>query len=274
MTRPQSFERLESGGWSPDLANGESLFHAGGCASCHGDDLGGGAEEPLQAGLFKGTFRVPNISSDLEYGIGAWSDLDFVNAMRFGTAPDGSHYYPAFPYTSYARMQVQDLLDLKAYLDQLPAVDRQVGDHDIGYPWNFRRGIGLWKHLYLDPAPIRGFQNATGAVLRGQYLVEGAGHCGECHTPRSFLGGLDTDQWLLGAVSAAEDGKVPNITASDDGIGNWSRSDLVFYFESGLTPDFDAVGGNMVKVQENLSRLSETDREAIAEYLLAASMLE
>ena len=268
LTRPQSLGQLETADWKPDLANGESLFHAGGCASCHGDDLGGGAEEFLQAGLFQGTFRVPNISSDPQTGIGAWSDLDFVNAMKFGVAPNGSHYYPAFPYTSYARMTLRDLLDLKAYLDQLPAVEREVGDHDIAYPWNLRRGIGLWKQLYLDPAPVRSFQNASGEVLRGQYLVEGAGHCGECHTPRTFLGGLDLDRWLAGADSAGEEGEVPDVTASAEGIGEWSRSDLEFYFESGLTPEFDAVGGTMVKVQENLSRLSEADRKAIAAYLL------
>lgn len=261
-----------------DIANGERVFWAGGCASCHatpvngrraqGDDklrLGGGMAFETEFG----TFFAPNISPDPVNGIGDWSALDLVNAMQYGVSPGGKHYYPAFPYTSYARMRVEDILDLKAFLDSLPATAERSSDHELGFPWSVRRGIGFWKRVYLDDAPVVDVDTGDSVLARGRYLVEGAGHCGECHTPRDARGGLDLSQWLAGAPNPDGPGSVPNITPGADTIGDWSVGDLAYYFESGFTPDFDTVGGSMVAVQENLAKLPAADRTAIATYLKA-----
>ncbi|MEJ8566375.1 cytochrome c [Elongatibacter sediminis] len=250
----------------PDAAAGERLFHAGGCRSCHGERLEGGLELSTEYGIF----RVPNITPDPVSGIGGWTTLEFVNAMSRGVSPEGQHYYPAFPYASYARMTVTDLLDLKAWLDEFPPVPGPAVRHELRFPWNIRRAVGFWNRLYLDPAPVVGIDpsapNAS-QLERGRYLVEAVGHCGECHTPRGFLGGPDSGRWLAGAPNPEGEGRVPNITPHDDGIGAWSEKDLAWYFESGFTPDYDTVGGAMVEVQENLAELGAEDRAAIATYL-------
>ena len=266
-----------------DAAAGERIFWAGGCASCHatpvdgkrarGDDkllLGGGME--LESPY--GTFRVPNISPHVTDGIGAWSGLDFVNAMKRGVSPRGRHYYPSFPYTSYARMPVEDVLDLKAYLDTLPAVAGTTPGHELGLPWSLRRGIGAWKRVYLDTGPVVAVDTADATVARGRRLVEGAGHCGECHTPRDRLGGLQGDRWLAGAPNPDGRGRVPNITPAGKNIAAWSLRDIEYYLDTGFTPDFDTVGGSMVAVQENMARLSAADREAIAAYLKAVPAID
>ena len=253
------------------------MFHVGGCASCHSSQnteseapvLGGGLEMDTPFG----TFHVPNISPHPTHGIGGWTLLDFVNAMHMGTSPDGLHYYPAFPYASYVRMSFEDLADLKAYLDTLPEAEDQNKHHELKFPWNIRAGIGLWKVLNLDPAPVVSVPVGNDLVIRGRYLVEGPGHCGECHTPRNRTGGLDIGRWLAGAPNPDGEGKVPNITPDEKGLADWSQGDIEYYLESGLTPDYDTVGGSMVKVQENMARLSEDDRTAIAAYLKAIPAL-
>jgi len=256
-----------------DAARGEAVFWAGGCESCHaargakGDDrlkLGGGQ---VLATPF-GDFVVPNISSDPGDGIGDWTDADFANAMRRGVSPEGQHYYPAFPYASYAKMTSQDIADLRAFLATLPAVTGRAPGHDLKFPYGFRRGLGLWKLGFLSDAPAVALDTADPAVARGQYLVEGPGHCGECHTPRNFAGALDTTRWLGGAPAAEGEGRVPNITPGGD-LGGWSTGDIEYYLETGFTPDFDTVGGAMVAVQENMAMLEAGDRAAIAAYLKA-----
>lgn len=257
---------------APDLANGERLFHAGGCASCHGRLEDGKPRRDVMAGGLVmhspvGAFHVPNISSDPQHGIGAWSDLDFLNAMQRGLAPDGRHYYPAFPYTSYARMSAPDLLDLKAYLDQLPAAPDGVADHELGFPFNVRRGLGLWKRLFLDDAPVVPVPAGNAQLERGRYLVEGPGHCGECHTPRNAAQAPDLGRWLTGAPNPDGEGRVPGLTPARESFAAWSADDIAYYLEAGVDPDFDVVGGTMASVQENMSRLPPADREAIAAYL-------
>ncbi len=269
LTRPQGLWLADLPEHKADPANGRLLFLAGGCSSCHGESLGGGLELVTEFG----TFRVPNISPDLAHGIGAWGPINFVNAMRFGVSPGGEHYYPAFPYTSYTRMSLPDLLDLKAYLDTVEPVPQANQDHDLSFPWNFRRAIGLWKLRYLDPEPVVEIPAGDAKLERGRYLAEGPGHCGECHTPRDPFGGLLRSWWLAGAPSLDGEGRVPNITPDADGLGDWSEQDLLRYFKSGFTPDFDTVGGSMTKVQENLARLPEKDRAAIAAYLEAVPAL-
>lgn len=256
-----------------DAARGERIFWAGGCTSCHarpkseGDarlELAGG----LQLKTPFGIFVPPNISPDPEDGIGNWSADDFANAMMRGVAPDGSHLYPSFPYTSYARMNPVDIADLYAFMKTLPAVTGKAPDHSLSFPFNIRRGLGLWKLLYLSNEPVIALAaDAPENVKLGRYLVEGPGHCGECHTPRDFAGGTDKTRWLSGAVAAEGEGIVPNVTSGEGGIGDWSQSDIASFFETGFTPEFDSAGGSMVEVQRNLARLHPADREAIAAYL-------
>ena len=271
MTRPLGLPVGALSQHSIDLGNGEQMFHAGGCASCHAStdvqsdswELGGGLEMDTPFGLF----RVPNISPHPSSGIGRWTVLDFVNAMHLGVSPDGGHYYPAFPYTSYTRMKFGDLMDLKGYLDTLPEVNKQVEDHSLKFPWNIRTGIGLWKLVNLKPAFTIAVPGSDEQLGRGQYLVEGPGHCGECHTARNWMGGLNKNLWLAGAANPDGEGRIPNITPGKNGLSDWSESDIAYYLESGFTPDFDTVGGSMVKVQENMALLSAQDRDAIAAYL-------
>lgn len=258
-----------------DAKRGERIFWAGGCTSCHARPKADGpARLELAGGLELktpfGTFVPPNISSDPTDGIGNWSKEGFANAMMRGVSPDGSHYYPAFPYASYIRMKPADIGDLYAFMKTLPAVQGKAPANSLSFPFNIRRGIGLWKLLYLDPAPVATFAAAPDEkVTLGQYLVEGPGHCGECHTPRDLAGGLKKDQWLAGAVAAEGDGNVPNITSGEGGLGSWSAGDIASFLETGFTPDFDSVGGSMVAVQKNMAMLPAADREAIAAYLKA-----
>ncbi len=258
-----------------DATRGERIFWAGGCTSCHSRPKSQGeARLELAGGLELktpfGTFVPPNISSDPESGIGNWSLEDFANAMMRGVSPAGAHYYPAFPYTSYVRMKPADVADLFAFMKTLPAVAGAAPAHKLGFPFNIRRGLGLWKMLYLSDQPVIALPaDAPEKVILGRYLVEGPGHCGECHTPRAMTGGTKKDQWLSGATAAEGSGIVPNITSGEGGIGEWSESDIANYLETGFTPEFDSVGGAMVEVQKNMAKLQPGDREAIAAYLKA-----
>ena len=286
VTRPVGLSVAELPQHDGDIGNGERLFHAGGCASCHsstdghsespvlGIEIGLGLGGGLELDTPFGVFRAPNISPHPISGIGRWSMLDFVNAMHLGVSPAGRHYYPAFPYTSYTRMSFEDLMDLKTYLDSLPVVDTQIADHDLKFPWNIRAGIGVWKLVNLDPAFIISVADDDGQLKRGRYLVEGPGHCGECHTPRNWTGGLKKSRWLAGAINPEGEGRVANITPHKNGLATWSKNDIEYYLDSGFTPDFDTVGGSMVKVQENMARLPAEDRAAIADYLKAIPPLE
>ncbi|MEO1249237.1 MAG: cytochrome c [Pseudomonadota bacterium] len=257
-----------------DPTAGETVFHISGCASCHAEKGAEGDERFKLAGgrAFEtpfGTFHAPNVSMDPQTGIGAWTLEDFALAILNGVAPDGSHYYPAFPYASYARMTGKDVADLWAFMRTLPAIERANVAHELGFPFNVRRGLGLWKRLYLSRDQIVEIGSSDEAIARGQYLVEGPGHCGECHTPRSAMGGLDPTRWLAGAPNPDGDGRIPNITPGEGGIGGWSQADIAEYLRSGFTPEFDTAGGSMVDVIRNTSQISDADRQAIATYLKA-----
>ena len=273
VTAPRPLQASSIPEHQPDLTNGERIFYAGGCTSCHaapdakGDDrlkLAGGLELKTDFG----TFRVPNISPDRDTGIGGWSTLQFANAVLRGVSPAGAHLYPAFPYPSYARMRIEDVIDLKAFIDTLPPVSNRVPGHDLRFPFNIRRGVGVWKLLYLSDRPVLALSGASDAVRRGQYLVEGPGHCGECHTSRDFMGGLKASLWLAGAHNPEGRGTIPNITSGPGGL-TWSESDTVDAFKTGFKPDFDTFGSQMGDVQENLSHLPDSDLQAIAAYLKA-----
>jgi mono/diheme cytochrome c family protein len=271
----ESVAAMESG----DAARGERIFWAGGCSSCHSQkgakdealkQLGGG----LALATPFGTFHAPNISPDAETGIGNWSGEDFANAMMRGVSPQGEHYYPAFPYTSYARMQIGDVADLWAYLKTLPAVQQENLAHELPLPFQLRRGLGLWKQLFLSGDPVIALSSPDGKQALGQYLVEGPGHCGECHTPRNVIGGAQKARWLGGGPAPEGEGRIPNITPGGKDVGGWSEGDIASYLESGFTPEFDSVGGSMVEVQKNMARLPSADREAIAAYLKAIPAVE
>jgi mono/diheme cytochrome c family protein len=270
LTMPRGLDALPN--HRPDLAKGTYLFIAGGCASCHAAPDAGDAEKTTVLGggqAFRspfGTFYAPNISPDKEYGIGGWTALDFVNAMKFGFAPGRKHLYPAFPYTTYQRMQVEDLMDMKAYLDTLPPVASDPPAHALPFPFNIRRGLGLWKLLYVDGETLD--TSGLDAVrARGAYLVEALGHCQECHTPRNFFGGPIRSRAFAGGESPEGDGRIPNITPHEDGIGNWTQADIITALESGFTPDFDSLGGTMARVVRNTAQLTPEDRAAMAAYL-------
>jgi mono/diheme cytochrome c family protein len=277
LTTPATIGASDLPAHEPDLANGEYMFIAGGCAECHAapvkgcDDLDIEAKDVLAGGRCLktafGTFHVPNISPDKETGIGTWSTLDFVNAMKRGIAPDGTYLYPAFPFTSYQRMRFEDLIDLKAYLDTLPPAKNETPPHELGFPFNLRRGLGLWHRLYVDGESFAPNPTASAEVNRGGYLVRGAGHCAECHSSRNVIGGIVAETEFAGARNPTGKGTVPNITPSEDGIGDWSEEDIVYFLETGNLPDFDVVGGMMVPVQENMAKLEPEDRKAIAAYL-------
>lgn len=256
-----------------DAGRGELVFNAGGCSSCHARpgspdearlELAGGLELHTPFGVFV----APNISSHPRDGIGGWSFADLANAMKRGVSPGGGHYYPAFPYTSYARMELADIADLHAYMRTLPQVAGAAPGHRLGFPFNIRRAMGLWKLLFLGEEPVAQIAGASPQVERGRYLVEGPGHCGECHTPRNLAGGIDRSRWLGGAPAAEGSGTVPNITPSGD-FSSWTEADIATLLETGFTPDFDSVGGQMALVVRNTARLPAADREAIAAYLKA-----
>ena len=247
---------------------GEMIFWAAGCASCHMAPGARGDAELVLAGGQRfasgfGTFIAPNISNDPDQGIGTWTTADLANALLRGVSPQGTHYYPALPYASYAKMTVQDVADLRVFLATLPADATPSLPHELGFPFTIRRSIGVWKLLYLNtawviPDPL------TAQETRGRYLVEAQAHCGECHTPRTALGGMDRSRWLAGAPNPSGTGRIPGITP---GTLTWTEGEIVDYLTSGFTPDFDSVGGHMVHVVENMARLPETDRRAIAAYL-------
>ncbi len=266
------------GAAAPDLKNGETMFYAGGCASCHAAPASPKCDDPkirneltLAGGRCMktpfGTFYVPNISPDKESGIGGWSTAQFIKAMKEGVSPQGENYYPAFPYTSYQRMFVKDLIDLKAFLDTLPAVKSTVPDHELALPFRLRQPLGIWKWMFLDGKTFQPDPDRSAQLNRGAYLVEGPAHCSECHSPRNPLGGVIFKKKYSGAPNPDGKGIAPNITPHKSGIGDWSESDIITSLELGLTPDFDTFGGSMVKVQENMAKLSGADRAAIAAYL-------
>ncbi len=275
VTAPERLDGDALAGFEPDVAAGELVFLAAGCASCHSaPETTGNARLILTGGqVFPsdfGTFFAPNISPDPVAGIGGWSALDLANAMRFGTSPEGQHYFPVFPYGTYSRASLQDIVSLYAYLQTLPPDQTANKPHDVGFPFNIRASLGGWKVLFfsddwvLTDAP-------TPELERGRYLVEALGHCSECHTARNALGGLKTSTWLGGAPNPTGTGTVPNITPAKL---DWSDADLVNYFKTGFTPDFDTAGGLMVEVIENLSGLPDSDLQAIVAYLRAIPAVE
>jgi mono/diheme cytochrome c family protein len=264
-----------------DLDNGREMFNIGGCASCHATPAG----EPdkvdrlrLGGGLALaspfGTFYAPNISLDPVDGIGRWSEADFVTALWKGTSPEGQHLYPSLPYTSYQYIELADLRDLFAYLKALTPVQGKVRDHDVPFPFSIRRLIGVWKLLFLHGGPYTPDPAQSEQWNRGAYLVNGPGHCAECHSPRNALGAIVESERFAGGPAPDGKGWVPNITQAglqhwgEDGIA-WSKQDVAMYLVDGMNPAGDYAGSAMAEVIRNTSLIRPYDRAAIATYILS-----
>ncbi len=277
-TIPQTVSAAALSPYTPNLGNGETMFDIGGCASCHATPnsdadkvdrtrLGGGLALPSPFG----TFYVPNISPDPQDGIGAWSEADFVAALWKGTAKGGAHLYPAFPYTSYQLMTLGDVRDLFAYLKTLPPVRSTVPAHDLEFPFGIRRLVGLWKLLFLRGGPFVPDPAKSALYNRGAYLVNGPGHCAECHSPRNIFGAIIEDERFAGGPTPDGEGFVPNITPTglQHGEETWTEKDIASFLADGMTPSGDFAGGTMTEVIKNTSRLGAGDRAAIAAYIAA-----
>jgi mono/diheme cytochrome c family protein len=253
-----------------DLARGEYIFHLSGCKTCHTDAknkgklLAGGGPLKTPFGIFYG----PNITPDKNHGIGKWSDEDFIQALREGTAPDGSHYFPVFPFTSFTKMTDQDMKDLKAYIFTLPAVAQPNKAHDIGFPFNIRLLQIGWKMLFFEKGKYTPDTKQSTEWNRGAYLVKGLNHCSECHTPRNIFGGSDLSRFLSGTPDGPEGEPAPNITPDKEtGIGKWSAEEIADVINFGMLPDGDFVGSAMTDVSENLEKLTPKDLKAIVVFL-------
>jgi mono/diheme cytochrome c family protein len=272
---PSTMVSVTEAAYTPDLANGQTIFNAGGCSSCHAVPgqpdrlkLGGG----LGLASPFGTFYVPNISPDQADGTGRWTEAQFVTAVTQGVSPAGTHYFPAFPYTTYTHARRSDIRDLFAYLKTLAPVPGKVRDHNVPFPFDIRRNIGIWKLLFMDERPFVPDPSRPAQWNRGAYLVNALGHCAECHSPRNFLGGIVASQRFAGGPDPDGKGWVPNITQK--GLSDWNEKDIAYFLESGQTPDGDSAGGSMVSVIKNISQLSEADRADIASYVKSLPPVE
>ena len=257
-----------------DIANGELLYNAAGCRSCHlpGPDVASpdpnlpAGGKPLKTPV--GTFYPPNITPDAATGIGNWTELQFVNAVMRGISPDGRHYIPAFPYTSYAAMKIEDILDIRAYLMTLQPVTSPKRDADVPLAFFVRRGMGLWKWIGLDTASWQPDPGQSESWNRGAYLVNGPGHCAECHTPRNLFMARDNAKAFMGGPHLEGEGRVPSLR---DLIGRGrykDANDIASALQFGEMLGYDKVSsGGMGQVQQNVSKLPEADIKAIGEYL-------
>ena len=256
---------------SDTVERGEYLVRAGGCISCHtgagGLKLAGGRALATPFG----TFYSPNITPDPETGIGRWTDAQFLRALREGVRPDGANYFPVFPYPSFTGITDSDALAIKAYLFSLPAVHRQNRPHDVPFPFSWRFLQTGWKLLFFTPGPFHPEPERSAAYNGGAYLVTALAHCGECHTPRNFLGAVRSGERLAGTPDGPDGQLVPNITPDPvTGIGKWEREDVVELLRTGATPEQSKVKGAMREtIEDGLKYLSGGDLEAIADYLFA-----
>ena len=251
-----------------DATRGEYVAKAGGCMGCHTDNrpgaiaFAGGRELKTDFGSFYG----PNITPHAQYGLGKWSETQFADAMRLGRRPDGAHYFPAFPYPSFSAITDGDLRDLWAYLRSLPSADRPNQPHALRWPFGWRFMVTVWKWLFFRPGSFAPNPAQPLPVNRGAYLVKVLGHCGECHTPRNFLGGPKRDRLLAGGK--LPEGRAPNLTPTN--LKKWSDTELREFLRSGNTPEGDAVSDTMYEVVRNTtSRLSTDDLSAMIAYLRA-----
>ncbi|CAN5323819.1 c-type cytochrome [soil metagenome] len=257
-----------------DLVNGERLYTIGGCLNCHkagnasADATLPSGGTPLKTPI--GVLYPTNLTPDPETGIGKWTKLDFLNATMRGISPAGRNYIPAFPYTSYAAMRPEDLLDIQAYLATLAPVNAPRRKHEILFPALVSRGIGLWKHAALDTTPWAPDPAKSESWNRGSYLVNGPGHCGECHTPRNLIMARRADRPMAGGPHPDGDGRVPSLRSLVARERYKDAKDLASALQFGETLGYDGLSsGGMAAVQANIAKLPESDIQAIAEYLVS-----
>jgi mono/diheme cytochrome c family protein len=261
-----------------DAQRGLYLSKAGGCIGCHTQPTKDPKEAVPYAGgrALKtpfGTFYGPNITPHPTAGIGRWSEADFIRAVREGRRPDGAHYFPAFPYPSFTGISDADLRDLWAYLRSLPPSARASQEHELGILYRWRFLVGFWKWLYFTPGPIVQDPKQPPAVNRGHYLVDALGHCGECHTPRSFTGGPQRDRYLAGTDKGPEGKAVANITPAR--LKSWSDAELRDFLQTGMTADGDVTAETMGEVVTNTtSQLTPGDLAALIAYLRSVPPVE
>ena len=254
-----------------EVQRGEYLVRAGGCVSCHtaagGTAFAGGRALATPFG----TFYSPNITPDPETGIGRWTNAQFLRALREGIGPDGTRYFPVFPYTSFTNITDADALAIKAYLFSLQPVHQANRPHDVAFPFSWRFLQRGWRLLYFNEGPFRPNPSYDAEYNRGAYLVTALAHCGECHTPRNMFGAVKAGAVLSGTRDGPDGQMVPNITPDPTtGIGNWEPDDIVALLKTGRTPEQAAVKGAMREaVQDGLKFLKDDDLHAIAMYLLA-----
>jgi mono/diheme cytochrome c family protein len=243
LTAATLLAAVDTLGQDDAVERGKYLLYAGGCISCHTEE--GEDAEPLAGGRAMespfGVFYSPNITPDPDTGIGNWTDDEFVDAFWEGVSPAGEHYFPAFPFTSYTGVRRDDLVAMKAYLFSLDPVRKENKEHDLAWYMSSRLAAGAWKELNFGAARFVPDETKDEQWNRGAYLVRHLGHCGECHTPRSDLGVLQTDDEMAGSQLGEE--KIPNITQHRvDGIGRWSTSDIEYFLDIGMLPDGDFAG--------------------------------
>ena len=254
-----------------DVQKGAYLARMSGCIACHSNTKGGG--KPLAGGYEIptnfGRFYSPNLTTDDEFGIGTWSIEDFSKAVRQGVSPNGEPYYPSFPYAFYAGFSDQDIADLWAAFQTVPAVAEPSKSHEMMPPFNWRAGLKLWRSLYFKQEAYTSEPTKSAAWNRGRYIVEAAAHCGACHTPRNLLGARQTELALSGSDQLPGGGSAAAITSEQLKQSGWTISSLKYALQTGLMPDGDVFGSSMGQViRDQTAFLSEQDREAIAIYLL------
>ena len=248
------------------IMRGRYLVFAGDCAACHtredGEPFAGGRAVPTPFG----TIYASNITPDDDTGIGKWSEDDFWNAMHNGMSRDGKHLYPAFPYPWYTKLGHDDVLAIKAYLDTLPPVRNEVKKPDLPWPLSWRPSLAAWNAMFFKPGVYRSDSRKSPEWNRGAYLVEGAGHCGACHSPKNFLGAVKTDQRFEGGMGEGWFATSIRPTAGE-GLRAWSVDDIANYLKTGANERTRAMGPMAEVVEHSTSHLNDYDLHAIGVYL-------
>ena len=267
FTAIAAFLSLTVGARAEDAAaRGRYLAILGDCAGCHTLPHGPAFAGGLSFSTPFGTIYSTNITPDRQTGIGGWSEEDFYRALHDGVAAGGKHLYPALPYTYFTRITRQDTRDLFAYVKTLTPVQRPPTPDKLLFPFNLRFGLIFWNWLYLDKTPPVLPANAGTRWKRGEYLVNSLGHCAACHTPKDILFGDETDKPLAGGL--VDHWFANNLTGGAmEGLGNWSQSDVEKFLATGISSHATAAGSMAEKISSSTSRMTDSDRGAIAVYL-------
>ncbi len=262
-----SLEAALAQGDSGLVDKGKYLTTAGGCISCHtnpgGEPFAGNRAIPMPFG----TIYSSNITPDKDTGIGNYTDDQFYKALHDGIMANGEYLYPAMPYTSFTKVKRDDALAIKAYLFSLKPVHSERKTDKLAFPFDIREGLAAWRALYFKPGEFQPDPSKSAQINRGAYLVEGLTHCGQCHTPRNIAEARESGKALEGA--AIQGWYAPNITSDwAQGIGSWSKDDLLSFFKTGVAEGHGiAVGPMSDMIYDDLKHLTDDDLNAIVAYL-------